>query len=477
MRNIALLKNNITNILKNKSMKNFLILSVLFLFILNHTSLAQQHKIRKASRIREEEKLYELSMIWKEVSYNFDNMDNCPNLNVDSLYRAYIPLVRKTQDDLEDFKLIQRFMAHFNNAHTCMTDFPTYLDDYMGRLYLKSIYKNGKIFVENIPIQHVGKLNIGDEIITINGIDAVEYFKQNYIPYYSLSNADNKMSSAMFAYGLPHCHPLHTKFILGIKTSEGIKKVKIFADRKMDDVSSKWIVKDFSSFNDNIFAIDLKNSFAYINLNGANSNSDKFFAEHIDSLRNIQDLILDLSHHGGGQAIYNRNIYEFLLKQDTISYSDCTTRVNRPFYKARGAYWCNDTLKGDALNDFYCACFHNTHFEPIEEYTNYKYLNTSEKSSRFQGNIYVIIGDNTFSAGEDLVNMLSQDKNIKFFGKKTGGSTGNPYRFRLPSGIEIRPLREIVEAKIKASLQGDRSRRSNLLFNRLESNKAEYESA
>ncbi len=34
-----------------------------------------------ADSYSKEQKVYELSMIWKEMSYNFDNMNNCPNLD------------------------------------------------------------------------------------------------------------------------------------------------------------------------------------------------------------------------------------------------------------------------------------------------------------------------------------------------------------------------------------------------------------
>lgn len=56
-----------------------------------------------------EQKAYELSLIWKEMSYNFDNMSHCPELDMDSLYRAFVPVVMATADDFEYSKAVMRY--------------------------------------------------------------------------------------------------------------------------------------------------------------------------------------------------------------------------------------------------------------------------------------------------------------------------------------------------------------------------------
>src|SRR5690606_35928277 len=86
-----------------------------YLVLLCLSNFAQKKDI---NRISKEQKVYELSYVWKELSYNFDNMDNCPNVNLDSLYQAYIPIVQNTKNDLAYCKTIERFLAHFNNGHT-----------------------------------------------------------------------------------------------------------------------------------------------------------------------------------------------------------------------------------------------------------------------------------------------------------------------------------------------------------------------
>jgi carboxyl-terminal processing protease len=54
----------------------------LILFILPFSSTAQAMH----DTVSHEDKLYALSMIWKEADYNFVFFDKQPNLNWDSLY-------------------------------------------------------------------------------------------------------------------------------------------------------------------------------------------------------------------------------------------------------------------------------------------------------------------------------------------------------------------------------------------------------
>lgn len=75
-----------------------------------------------------EQKAYELSLIWKEMSYNFDNMNHCPELDMDSLYRAFVPVVMATADDFEYSKAVMRYLAHFRNSHTFVVDSPSWVD-------------------------------------------------------------------------------------------------------------------------------------------------------------------------------------------------------------------------------------------------------------------------------------------------------------------------------------------------------------
>ena len=67
-------------------MKNLVTISLTLLL----PFLAQSQPI--LNTLTPDQKAYELSLIWREMAYNFDNMDHCAEVDADSLYRAFVPL-------------------------------------------------------------------------------------------------------------------------------------------------------------------------------------------------------------------------------------------------------------------------------------------------------------------------------------------------------------------------------------------------
>ena len=67
------------------------------------------------------ERIFALSSIWKEMNYSFAFPDKLfGRLNMDSLYRAYLPLVEQETDTYRVYKLLSAYMANFNEGHTRM---------------------------------------------------------------------------------------------------------------------------------------------------------------------------------------------------------------------------------------------------------------------------------------------------------------------------------------------------------------------
>jgi len=67
--------------------KNYLFIFILFCLPLVVKAQAMRDTVSS------EDKIYALSMIWKEADYNFVFFDKQPTLNWDSLYVAYIPKI------------------------------------------------------------------------------------------------------------------------------------------------------------------------------------------------------------------------------------------------------------------------------------------------------------------------------------------------------------------------------------------------
>ena len=181
-----------------------------------------------------EQKAYELSMAWKELSYNFANKEHCQGLNMDSLYAAYIPKIQRTKDDFEHYLTMQEFLAHFYNSHTyCMM--PQQLFPSLAMIRLQTEYRDGKIYIRNISSQYADKVSVGDEIVRIDGVPAVEWFTQIVAPLISCTNQETLLEAAMFTPNATH--PMifqpksyNTKLEMEVKSGNGLKKLLIGYD-------------------------------------------------------------------------------------------------------------------------------------------------------------------------------------------------------------------------------------------------------
>ena len=146
-------------------MKNLKIYTLLA-FLLMAGGIRMQ--AQELSTIPAEQKAYELSVLWKETSYNFGNIDNCPGLDIDSLYRAFLPKVTETKDDFEYWKMLQQFMACFNNGHTKVFGASDHLVKHLAYPMLATAFHEGNVIIENFGSRMADSLHVGDTIVTIN---------------------------------------------------------------------------------------------------------------------------------------------------------------------------------------------------------------------------------------------------------------------------------------------------------------------
>jgi C-terminal processing protease CtpA/Prc len=375
------------------------------------------------------QKIYELSLVWKELSYNLEKIQD---KNLDSLYQVYLPQIIATSNDLEYYKTIQKFLAHAKNGHTRIEDWEdTSLDTLIARPYIKTVFRDNKIIISNFADYHANKLNINDEIIEINDVDALEYLKRNIFPYVSLTNEEDRIHKAMFARGIQFLFPRNTPFKLKTRNpvTQQEKTVTIFADKFGDN--SKWVVHDFANSDNHLFYCDTVKNVSYIRLMESSRIATELFLSHLQEMNKSKTIILDIASNSGGQATPNNVICDYLIDKDEVELFLFTSRMHVPYYKNIGKDVCVSNS-----NDFLCKCYQGTAYLPINKWPNRRIEKTDSVSS-FKGNVYVIIGNGCISSGEVLAELLTQDERIILLGSKTAGAIGHPYVLNLPSGLEV----------------------------------------
>jgi len=397
-----------------------------------------------------EQKAYELSMAWKELSYNFANMEHCQGLNMDSLYAAYIPKIQRTKDDFEHYLTMQEFLAHFHNSHTyCMM--PQQLFPSLAMIRLQTECRDGRIYIRNISSQYADKVSVGDEIVRINGMPAVEWFTQNVVPLLSCTNQETLLEAAMFTPNATH--PMifqpksyNTKLEMEVKTKKGPQKLSIGYDwhfspsKEQEEEQSKyhWMGTESENLagNNNLFMDLSAQDATYLRIDDCNAATVDTFMKHFSTINQHKNFVLDLRNNPGGDGRAYSPITSYLVDKDSIMLSGVLLpRVNNSAYRAWAAA---RMLYGDpeSMDEYtkrvYCPHLFNNAFDTIQATT---VANGNQDSQRYHGKVFVLVGPRTASAAEGFVMQLVQSPNVCVVGKTTAGATGQPLVVPLPSGI------------------------------------------
>lgn len=148
----------------------------------NSNSYAQERPTVPSSVNTVEDKVYALSLLWSEIKYNFVHIDQV-NFDIDSLYRATMRRVLKTENDQDFYKEIDRFLVKFKDGHTELvirpesgeenTDYPRYGTALFGDKFYFTSYRLHS---------DTDSLLLGAEIVEIEGIPTTEYVEKYVLP-------------------------------------------------------------------------------------------------------------------------------------------------------------------------------------------------------------------------------------------------------------------------------------------------------
>lgn len=397
-----------------------------------------------------EQKAYELAMVWKEMSYNFANMEHCQGLNMDSLYAAYIPKIQRTKDDFEHYLTMQEFVAHFHNSHTyCMM--PQQLLPYLAMIRLQTECRDGRIYIRNISSQYADKVLVGDEIVRINGMPAMEWFTQNVVPLLSCTNQETLLEAAMFTSNATH--PMifqpksyNTKLEMEVKTEKGLKKLSIGYDwhfspskeQEEEQLKYHWMATENGETggDNNLFTVFPMQDATYLRIDECTAATVDSFMKHFPTINQHNNFVLDLRNNLGGDGRAFSPMTPYLVDKDSIMLSGVLLpRVNNSAYRAWAAarmlYGNPESVDEYTKRVYYPHLFNNA-FDTIQSTT---VANGNPDSQRYHGKVFVWVGPRTASAAEGFVMQLVQSPNVCVVGKTTAGATGQPLVVPLPSGI------------------------------------------
>jgi carboxyl-terminal processing protease len=362
------------------------------------------------NNISDEEKIAGLSRLWMEAKYNFAFFDQVKDLHWDQTYFEYISKVKKTKNTKEYYKILHQFYALLKDGHTDI-GYPKELGiEIHARPLIRQSLIEGKVIVTSVDDKG-SNISVGDEIIAVNNIEVNKYAEKYVKPYISSSTSkhlDHKSFEIKLLRGKANSFvKVKFKTLKGETYARKLKrylitnKLIIKLGIRKDTVEHRWIGK-----------------YAYFNVRHV---SNKGVFEYIKSLvvqyKKAKGVILDFRENGGGNTWVGWNILQLFTNQEIEGIS-WNTREYRPTLRA----WSNDNY---ILNE-------------VSYIDMWSDLSKMEKNHDggvvYEMPVRMLIGRQTFSAGEDTAIALKSNNLGLLIGENTAGSTGQPLLQGLPGG-------------------------------------------
>ncbi len=354
--------------------------------------------------ITENEKIAGLSKFWSEVKYNFVNFDLVPSLNIDSLYRVYLPRVRQTTSTMEYYLVLEEMTAMLNDAHTNI-NFPRELvDSIYTRPLIRTRLIEDKVLVVAIydPTLRQKGIAIGQEVIKVNGMPVKDYAAKYIIPTQSSSTRQDRMVRA-FDYAL-----FRGSLTQPIKLQLRDASNKI-SEYTINRVNSEERSKKIQTRSFEYKMLD--GNIAYVALNTFGNDSTAIrFAAQFDAISKAKAIIFDVRNNGGGSTGPGWDILSYLIDKP-MEVHQTYTREYRPTYRAWGIDQTVTVTKSSIF---------------------------PKEKSLYTKPVVVLTSARTFSAAEDFAAAFKTMNRGLIIGEATGGSSGQPLFISLPGNGSAR---------------------------------------
>lgn len=353
------------------------------------------------------------------MNYNFAYFDK-DRTEWDSLYRASITKVLKSETVLEYYRILSDLVNYFHEGHTTVSR-PDSLDLYYGNINISAFYADNNFYVKSIGKNFEDKIKLGAKIIEINGLTSHKYFDKKVFPKsciaYHCAKAQ-KAERGLF-WGLVK-EPLHITFV----NPKG-DTVKITTNRIAGDSNYKFSQELPKLLSDTIFSYEIKNQIAYVKLGSFITDKVSLeFEKILPQLLTTKGIIFDLRNNMGGNSNYALAIVQHFTKDSVINLWWGKNKINNSYYRAYALYPNMDTY-----NEYYADYGRFEHFEGDK--ISFKNKTKGELSSI---PTVVLCNSSTASSAETFILSLKQLNNITIIGEPSYGSITIPLIHPLPYG-------------------------------------------
>jgi carboxyl-terminal processing protease len=359
--------------------------------------------------LSDDEKIAGLAKFWSEVKYNFANFDLVPSLNWDATFLEFLPKVQSTKSTLEYYRVLKEMCARLKDAHTNISPPRELVDELYARPQLRTRLIEDRVLVTSASdaLRQDG-IEVGQEVIEVNGLPVRQYAEQKVMPYTSASTPQD-LDTRLYEYYL-FMGSVKEPIELTLKDEQGrvLKKTVRRLTGEQVAQANKEAIKSGKPATPPFELKMLSGNVAYVKLNTfADNRAAEMFAAAFDEIAVARALIIDVRNNDGGNSDVGWRVLSFLTDKP-FKTSKWYTRQYRPAFRAWGR--AQETYGKEAG----------------------EYLPNGKKF--YAKPVIVLTSPRTFSAAEDFMVAYVSMKRGLTVGEPTGGSTGQPLYFTLPGG-------------------------------------------
>lgn len=365
------------------------------------------------------EKLYGLSLLWREATYNFAFFDQVPDLDWEQAYREAIPRVLATDSLYHYYRELQRFCALLKDGHTSI-HLPDAVRAVIGwpPLLLKAVRR--RAIVINVDRALAPQVPLGSEIIAVEGKPTADYLASEVFPYISSST-----EHIFWEWGIRDLLDglVGTEVRITLRTPEQeVRELTLV--RQPSTAERAWVAERRKRPEEGVEFRQLEEGIAYVALNHfALEEVVHAFEALLPSLYASRGLIFDLRNNTGGNSDYAVEVVKHLTDKPFLT-SRWRTPEHIAAYKAWGQ-WADKVPELARYRPYAEGkAWHEEEPERI----------VPPEGPKITAPLVVLIGHNTASAAEDFLICLDSAKRATLVGQRTFGSTGQPLLVELPGG-------------------------------------------
>lgn len=379
------------------------------------------------NKLSDEEKIYGLSILWKEASYNFAYFDQVPDIDWDKTYQAYIAKVIATESIVEYYDVLKQFLALLKDGHTRIIP-PEEYKKYFDEPKIKLINIKNTAIVKDVGESLKKRIAIGSRIIKVNDISTDDYLKNEKFPYIS-------------------CTPEHMLWTVGIlellkgergtnvkitySTPKGQTK-EITLKRNSKEANEKWIVSD-NDEKGRLNYRELDNGIGYLALNTYSDEKIKDdFKQILPKIQKCRGIIIDIRKDMGGDSEIGYSILRHFIEKPIVT-ETWKSREHVSVYKAWGK-WTSELPSHALENVSKERKEYLRHYNGTAWYHNTPVTIDPANDDKINIPTVVLAGNMTASAAEDFLIGSNSIKDVVTIGQRTAGFPGIPLFIELPGG-------------------------------------------